>query len=167
MISVAKYVWVGSIIANKLTLWCLFETVKSVFSKDLKNMVAKWKRRCSPKDLWSGFFVLLGSTENSLDLAQRDPGKLCGPLFPHIRVHRFLTLGLLAGLRPAELMSGWQSEECLRCIEVGVGRSFQAYRKLKQFLYHKYKIQILYDKHAGSVCEFVNLIQIRTLGVRV
>lgn len=52
-------------------------------------------------------FVLLGSTESRLDFAQRDPGKLCGPLFPHIRAHCFLTLGLLAALRPAELMLGW------------------------------------------------------------
>lgn len=37
----------------------------------------------------------------------------------------------------------------------------------KQFLCHKYKIKIFSDKHAGLACEFVNLIQIRTLGVRV
>lgn len=60
MISAAKYVWVGSILVNKLTLWCLLETVKSVFSKDLKNTGAKWKRRCSPKDLWSGILCLVG-----------------------------------------------------------------------------------------------------------
>lgn len=51
-------------------------------------------------------FCLVENTENSLDLAQRDPGKFCGPLFPHMRDYRFLALDL-GGLQSAELMLGW------------------------------------------------------------
>lgn len=50
---------VGSTII-KLSLWCLFEAVKSVFNKDLESVVAKWRSGCSPKALWSGIFVLFG-----------------------------------------------------------------------------------------------------------
>ena len=57
-----------------------------------------------------------------------------------------------------------QSEEMHR------DRSWEELSKIQgnfnQFLCYKYKIKILSDKHVDSVCEFVNLMQIRTLRVR-
>lgn len=122
------------------------------------------------KGLWSGIFVWSGSTENSLGLCsgrsqevlwatppilqrQELPGSF--GLFTGFTTNRVLMLGL-AIRGNAYDAQGWK-----------LGGAFKYTGNFKQFLCRWNKIQILYDKHTCSMCEFVNLIQIRTLGIRV
>lgn len=66
--------------------------------------------------------------------------------------------------KAARKLGNAQSEETHRDRSWGELSKIQG--SFKQFLCYKYKIKILSDKHVDLVCEFVNLMQIRTLRVR-
>lgn len=153
----------GSTIVN-LSLWCLFEAVKSVFSKDFERMGAKWRRECSPKVEWNLCLVW----------KQRERS---GPLCPQPREIRVSSvdrwshtskaisswLCLTAGFTTCSCWA-WQSKETPAVHRDG---SWKELSKLQEILSSSFvtSINIFSDKHTGSACEFVNLIQIRTLGV--